>query len=156
VNRRTLFSRAAAIALSLNVGHAIGQEVRGTRQEAKRMADAALEHISKVGFDKALSDFAADKANWLIKDIYVVVFDFEGKCLSHGVNDKLIGKNMLEVKDQRGRFFVKDFIGAAKAAPESWVKLDWAHPVTKKPEPKTQNTRRVPGKDAVLVVGYYD
>ena len=75
--------------------------------------------------------------------------------MSHGVNEKLIGKQMLEIKDPSGRQFVKDFIASAQKTAEGWVDLEWAHPVTKKPEPKTMNTRRVPGKDAVLVVGYY-
>jgi cytochrome c len=104
---------------------------------------------------RALGDFSTDKANWVKKDLYVVVFDYEGKCLAHGVNDKLIGKNMLDLKDQRGRTFVRDFVASARTVPEGWVDLDWAHPQTKKPEPKTMNTRRVPGTDAVLVVGFY-
>jgi signal transduction histidine kinase len=158
--RRTLATLSllpglVASALSTVTLRAHGNEARGTRAEAKQMADAALAHIAAAGMPKALADFANDKSKWVQKDLYVVVFDYDGKCLAPGVNDKLIGKNLLDLKDQRGRTFVRDFIASAKATPEGWVDLDWAHPQTKKPEPKTMNTRRVPGADAVLVVGFY-
>ena len=156
IRRSMLFSTLAALVLPVALmDHAFAEEARGTRAEAKVLADAALVHIAKVGFDPALKDFATDKARWVNKDLYIVVFNFAGQCLFHGANEKLIGKPMLEIKDQSGRSFVKDFITSAQTTAESWVELDWAHPVTKKPEPKTMNTRRVPGKDAVLVVGYY-
>lgn len=128
---------------------------RGTRAEAKAMADDALNHIKSVGFESALKDFTSNKAHWNKKDLYPVVFAFDGRCLAHGVNEKLVGKNMLEIKDQEGRPFVQLFINSAKEKNESWVDFSWAHPQTKKPEPKTMNTRRIPGQDAVLVVGFY-
>jgi cytochrome c len=131
------------------------QEARGSKSEAKAMADAALAHIAKAGFDTAIKDFSTDKARWINKDLYVAVFNFEGQCLAHGVNEKLIGRQMLEIKDPGGRSFVKDFIASAQRNAEGWVDLEWAHPGTKKLEAKTMNTRRVPGRDAVLVVGYY-
>lgn len=128
---------------------------RGSKAEAKALADAALAHIGKVGFEPALKDFVADKARWVQKDLYVVVFNYQGQCLAHGANEKLIGKSMWDVKDQSGKPFVQLFVTAAKEKAEGWVDFDWVHPQTKKPEPKTMNTRRVPGQDAVLVVGYY-
>jgi cytochrome c len=137
------------------IGAARADDVRGTKTEAKALADAALAHIGKAGFDAALKDFAVDKARWVNKDLYIVVFNFDGQCLFHGANEKLIGKQMLEIKDPTGRPFVKDFIASAQKTAESWIDFEWAHPQTKKLEPKTMNTRRVPGKDAVLVVGYY-
>lgn len=161
-SRRSLLNSVfGSLALSsvfvgaLAVGSAYAAEERGTQQEAKAMADAALAHIAKAGFEPALKDFSADKASWVKKDLYVVVFNYEGKCLTHGVNDKLIGKAMWDIKDQNGKAFVQDFVASSKAKSEGWVDLAWAHPQTKKPEPKRMSTRRIPGQDAVLVVGYY-
>ncbi len=159
--RSLLHSVFGSLALSslvvggLAVGSAYAQEARGSQAEAKAMADAALAHIAKAGFDAALKDFSADKASWVKKDLYVVVFSYEGKCLAHGVNEKLVGKSMWDIKDQNGKAFVQDFVASARAKAEGWVDLAWAHPQTKKPESKRMSTRRVPGKDAVLVVGYY-
>ncbi len=155
--RRLLLTASAALlsAALLYPGLARAEEVRGTRAEAKAMADAALAHIAKVGFDTAIKDFTADKARWVSKDLYVAVFDFAGQCLAHGVNEKLVGKQMLEIKDPGGKPFVKDFIASAQKVAEGWVDLEWAHPQSKKLEAKTMNTRRVPGKEAVLVVGFY-
>jgi cytochrome c len=154
IDRRSLLTLSVALA-SLPTLALSGEGARGSRVEAKSMADAALNHIAKVGFDTALKDFSTDSVHWTDRDLYVVVFDFQGVCLAHGANPKLIGKQMLEIKDQTGRYFVKELIASAQKAPEGWVDFDWVHPQTKRPEPKTMNARRVPGKDAVLAVGYY-
>ncbi len=51
---------------------------RGTRDEAKAMADAAWAHMKKVGYEQANKDFTTDKATWTKKDLYVIVFDTKG------------------------------------------------------------------------------
>lgn len=135
--------------LAPEVAHAAGE--RGNQAEAKAMADAALVHITTVGFDQALKDFVNDKSAWVKKDLYVVVFAYDGRCLAHGVNEKLVGKPMWDIKDQNGKAFVQEFVASAKARPEAWVDMAWAHPQTKKPEAKRMSTRRIPGQDAVLV-----
>lgn len=128
---------------------------RGTRAEAKAMADEAVAHVAKVGLQAAAKDFVNDPARWVKKDLYVVAYTFDGVCVAHGVNPKFIGKNLIEVKDQKGRPLIKDFIDAARRQADTWLEIDWAHPVTKKPEPKQMNVRRIAGQDALIAVGYY-
>jgi signal transduction histidine kinase len=140
---------AAAFALP-----AAAQE-RGTRDDAKALNDAAVAHIKKVGLDQAAKDFGSDKAKWAPKDIFPFVQEFSGVMRFH-INDKMIGKNFLEVKDASGKEFAKEMISVARSAKSAgWVEYEWTHQVTKKIEDKTSYIQRVPGMDAFVGVGIY-
>lgn len=127
----------------------------GTKDEAKTLANAALTHIKKVGNDQAFKDFTVDKANWTKKDLYVFVMDAKGSTLAHGANEKLVGKNMMELKDQNGKVFIREITDLATAKGEGWVDYDWAHPVSKKVEGKSTFVKRIPGFDGSVSVGTY-
>ena len=127
----------------------------GTKDEAKGLANAALVHIKKVGNEQAFKDFTTDKANWTKKDLYVFVVDGKGSMLAHGANDKLVGKNLLELKDQNGKSFMRELTELAATKGEGWVDYDWAHPVTKKVEGKSTFIKRIPGFDGDVGVGIY-
>ncbi len=127
----------------------------GTKDEAKAMVNAAVMHIKKVGKDQAFKDFSTDKTNWVKKDLYVFVQDFSGNVLAHGTNEKLVGKNLLDMKDQNGKAFAREFVSVGSTQGEGWVDYDWAHPVTKKAVAKSSFVKRIPGFDGVVVVGAY-
>lgn len=146
---------AAALALSAVLAlPAVAQE-RGTRDDAKALNDAAVAHIKKVGIDQAAKDFAADKTRWAPKDIFPFVQEFSGVMRFH-INDKMIGKNFLEVKDASGKEFAKEMISVARSAKSAgWVDYEWTHQVTKKIEDKSSYIQRVPGMDTFVGVGIY-
>lgn len=127
----------------------------GTREEAKAMVDAAVEHVKKVGPDAAFKDFS-DKSNktWQKKDLYVFAYNMEGVNVGHGANDKLIGKNLIELKDPNGKPLIKELRDtAAKGA--GWVDYEWPHPQTKKIESKTSYVRKLANYDGFVGVGVY-
>ncbi|MDO8449767.1 cache domain-containing protein [Rhodoferax sp.] len=148
---RTLMTLLFAGVMSVS---AMAQD-HGTKDEAKVMANAALAHIKKVGNDQAFKDFTSDKANWTKKDLYVFSMEMKGVVLAHGANEKLVGKNLIELKDQNGKAFAREFIDVGSTKGEGWVDYDWAHPVTKKVEGKTSYVKRIPGFDGFVVVGVY-
>ena len=147
---RTLMTLLFAAVLSVS---AIAQE-RGSKDEAKAMVAAALAHIKKVGNDQAFKDFTADKATWNKKDLYVITQDAKGGVLAHGANEKLVGKNLIDVKDQNGKHFVRELIDTGMKG-EGWVDYDWSHPVSKKVEGKSSYVKRIPGFDGIVLVGVY-
>jgi cytochrome c len=148
---RALMSFALALGL---VAGAAAQE-HGSKDEAKAMVEAALAHVKKVGADKAFDDFTKDKAAWNKKDLYVFAFDMDANWKAHGANDKLVGKNLINLKDQNGKEMVKEFIAVASGKGEGWVDYDWAHPQTKKVEGKTTLVKRVAGTNFAVAVGIY-
>jgi signal transduction histidine kinase len=148
-----------AVSLSLSLAlfaHGALAQDRGNKEEAKAMADAAASHVKKVGAEKAFKDFSTDKATWNKKDLYVVAFDWAGNCLAHGANEKLIGKNLIEMKDQSGKLFTKAMIDSTKgAAGSGWTDYEWVHPVTKKLEAKSTYSVKLAGFEGLVGVGIY-
>jgi hypothetical protein len=150
-----LLRAAVALMAALGLHFAVLAQDAGTKDEARAMAQAAAAHVAKVGPDKAWGDFVNDRAAWIKKDLYVFAFDLEGNIKSHGANPKLAGKNLIGLKDQSGKEFVKDFIAVASGKGEGWVDYDWAHPQTKKVEGKTSYIKRIAGTNLGVAVGVY-
>lgn len=148
--------RAFWICLALGfLSHGALAQERGTKDEAKSLADAAAAYVKKVGPEKAFKDFSTDKASWTKKDLYVIAFDVAGNCLAHGVNEKLIGKNLIEMKDQSGKYFTKAIIDATKASGSGWTDYEWVDPITKKLALKSTYSVKLAGFDGVVGVGIY-
>lgn len=143
----------AMLAVGLQA-HALAQE-NGTRDEAKAMVDAAVAHIKKVGHEKAFADFS-DKANkdWQKKDLYVFAYDMKGVNVAHGANDKLIGKNLIDLKDPNGKLLIQELRATAQKG-DGWVEYDWPHPQSKKIESKVSYVRKTEGFDGFVGVGVY-
>jgi len=152
MNRRLL--GAVLLAALLPLG-AAAQEAHGTRDEAKAMVDAAVAHVHQVGPQQAWKDFT-DKSNaeWHRKDLYVFAYSTDGNCVAHGANDRLIGKNLLDLKDTNGKPLIRELRDAA-AKGGGWVDYEWPNPITKKVESKTSYARRTDNFDGFLGVGVY-
>ncbi len=143
----------ALLATACFVGAAAAQE-RGTKDEAKAMTEAAVDHIKKVGPEKAYKDFTTDKAAWTKKDLYVVAFDEKGTALAHGANEKLVGKDLSALKDGNGGLILPG-LNAAAAKGGGWYDYDWPDPLTKKMMPKSTYARKLPTGDGFVGVGIY-
>ncbi|MCK6426839.1 MAG: cache domain-containing protein [Burkholderiaceae bacterium] len=142
----------AAGALFSGVAFAAGEQ--GSREEAKALCEAAAAHVKKVGIEQAAKDFATDRARWMPKDLFPFVQEFAGTMRFH-INDKLIGKNTLGVKDASGKEFAKQMVEVARSGKPTWVDYEWAHPVTRKVEDKSAYIQRVAGSDMFVGVGVY-
>ena len=149
IRRSVLLLTAACIS-----GLAFAADERGSRDEAKALVDAAIEHIKKVGADKAYKDFTTDKASWTKKDLYVMVYDAKGIAVAHGSNEKLVGKDMTAVKDANGVAIVNGMIALA-AKGGGWFDYDWPDPLTKKIMPKSTYAKKQPNGEGFVGVGVY-
>lgn len=140
---------------SLVAWPALAQSEFGTRAEAKTMVDAAVEHLRKVGPEQAFKDFT-DKSNkaWQNKDLYVFAYTMEGVNVAHGANERLIGKNLIDLKDPAGKFLIRELRDTA-AKGGGWVEYEWPHPQTKKIEQKISYVRKFVNFEGFIGVGVY-
>ena len=111
----------------------------GTPEEAKAMAIRAAALLQADGPEKAFPEFETGAA-FHDRDLYVMVYDQAGKCVSHGANTGLIGKTLIDLRDTDGTYLIRDLVGVQDAA---WIDYKWPHPVTRKIEPKTTYVVRV-------------
>jgi cytochrome c len=115
----------------------------GTANEAKVLVEKAAAYVKAEGKEKAFAEFSNPSGKFVDRDLYIFIVDFNGLTLAHGGNAKLVGKNMLELKDADGEFFIKKFIEVAKTKGNGWVDYKWVNPVSKKIEPKSTYIQKV-------------
>lgn len=147
------FFCAAMVALGFMVS-GVHAQTSGTKDEAKAMVDAAVDHVKKVGPEKAFKDFTTDPT-WKKKDLYVMAYDNKGTVMGHGANEKLIGKNLIEMKDPNGVMVVAELTKMATTKGEGWVDYSWPHPQSKKLEDKSTYVRKLSNFDGWVGVGTY-
>lgn len=156
MNRRRLIAAFAASTLAIGLAPAAAQDKsKGTRQEATAMVHKAIAHIKKVGRDKAFADFNDKKGPFTDRDLYVVVYDLKGKVLAHGANEKMIGKDVIDLRDVDGKYFVRERVEMMGKSPTAsgWQDYKFMNPVTKQIEPKQMYLQR--HEDMIVGCGVY-
>jgi len=128
-------------------------EKRGTIGDAKTMVKKAIAYIKANGQEKAFAEINNPKGKFVHRDLYITVFDMDGKCLARGFNPDLLGKNLTEMKDPDGRFFIKERIEMAKTKESGWQDYKYIDPMSKKVEPKTAYFERY--GDIIVTCGAY-
>ena len=119
---------------------------RATPDQAVAMVKKAVAFMKENGNEKAFAAFNnASDPQFRDRDLYIFVYDFHGTNLAHGANAKMIGKNLLEMKDNEGKAIVKGFIEVANKSGKGWVDYKWPNPVTKAIESKSSYIEKVDG-----------
>jgi signal transduction histidine kinase len=125
----------------------------GTPAEAEGMVKKAIALIKADGKDKAFVEINNSKGKFVDRDLYIFVYDMSGKCVAHGFNQKMIGKDLLEMKDSDGKFYVKERVEIIKAKGKGWQDYKFTNPVSKKIEQKSAYIEKV--DDLIVGCGVY-
>jgi len=142
---------ATALAAALPAAHA--SDERAKPDEAKAMLAKAIAHIKSVGKDKAFADFMTKPGPWVDRDLYITVFDLNGKTLAHGANGRLVGKDNINMQDANGKYHVKERLEIAKAKGKGQQEFAFLNPMTKQIEAKLMFFERL--DDIVVACGSY-
>ncbi len=144
MNRLTfLKSLLCTSALALTMAGTAHAADTGTAAEAEAMVHKAVAHIKAVGPDKAYDEFTNGKS-FKDRDLYVIVYDLTGKNLAQGANPKLVGKNLIGLKDPDGKPLIQMFVDLATTKGKGWVEgYKFMNPVSQKIEPKAMYLERV-------------
>jgi cytochrome c len=150
----TFFYRAIAVVVLVfaTLGAANAQD-RATADQAKDLAAKAAVQVSSAGA-ASYDAFMNGQAPWVDRDLYIVVVARDGTILAHGLNKALVGKNLWEAKDPDGVRFIQEAVRTADANPNGgWYKLKFAHPQSRKIEPKENFAVKV--SDVIVISGFY-
>jgi len=133
---------------------AVASDAGATKDQAVAMVKKGIAHVKSSGADKAYADIS-DKANadFHDRDLYLVVYGLDGTVKAHGANAKMIGKNLIDLKDIDGKPFVKERVEMAQKQPSFWQDYKFTNPETKKIEPKQMYCER--NADTVVCGGIY-
>jgi signal transduction histidine kinase len=138
--------------LVLGLNTALAADV-GTKDEATAMVKKAVALIKANGAEKAYAEFSNPKGPFVDRDLYVVVYDMTGKCLAHGANAKMIGRDLIDNKDVDGKEFVKERVEMMKKQASGWQEYKFRNPTTNQIEPKAMYIERL--NDVIVGCGVY-
>ena len=107
-----------------------------TKDEAVAMVKQAVAFIKEQGAEKAYPEITNKAGKFIDRDLYVVVYQLDGKVLAHGSNEKFVGKDMSDAQDVDGKLYVKERVELAHKQASFWQDYKFVNPVSKKVEPK--------------------
>ena len=150
--KRIFVTMLVSIFLATLVSVAFAED-HGTAPEAEALMKKAVAYVKANGKEKAFAEINNPKGQFVDRDLYISVYDFTGKCLAQGANAKMIGKDLMDLKDPDGYEIVKERLKMAKTKDKFWQDYKFTNPLTKKLEPKSTYCERV--GDIVLACGIY-
>ena len=124
-----------------------------TPAEATAMVKKGVAFMKASGKDKGHAEISSKDSQFKKDDLYLVVYGLDGVVRAHGANEKMIGKNLIELKDIDGKLFVKERVELAQSKGTFWQDYKFTNPVTKKIEPKSMYCEKL--DDAVVCGGVY-
>lgn len=145
-----LFAAALAAALALP---AAAKDGNATATEATAMVKKGVAFIKANGKDKGYTEISNKSGQFTDRDLYLVVYGLDGTVRAHGANEKMIGKNLIELKDVDGKPFVKERVELAQSKGTFWQDYKFTNPVSKKIEPKSMYCERL--EDSAVCGGIY-
>ncbi len=147
-----IFLTSCTIAL-LGAGMARAAEGGATKAEAEAMVKKGVAYIKANGVAKGYEEINNKTGQFRDRDLYLVVYSLEGVVFAHGSNSKMVGKNLIELKDVDGKAFVKERVELAKSKGVFWQAYKFTNPENKKIEPKIMYCERL--NDGVVCGGIY-
>ena len=123
----------------------------GSRDEAVAMVKSVEAMFKKDGAAATFKAVTGQK--FKDRDLYPFVYTLDGTdCVAHGANAAMVGKNLINLKDQDGKLLIQELSATAKKG-GGWVDYKWPNPVTKLIEAKSSYVERM--GDYFVGVGVY-
>ena len=120
----------------------------------KAKVEEAAQFLGEKG-EEGLSEFKVTGNKWG-EEPYIFVYDLNGTIIGHTANPKLVGKNLMALKDVKGNMFAAEFVAIAKEKGKGWSEYWWPKAGEKEASLKASYIMRVPGKDMLVGAGVYD
>ncbi|MFZ6719838.1 cache domain-containing protein [Undibacterium sp. Ji49W] len=157
MRRQLIKMTLAALGFSLlGLGQVSMAAEKGSADEAIALVKKAAAYLKANGKEKAYVEFNNTSGQFVVKDLYVFVYNINGDGINraHGANPKMVGKNLLDLKDADGVSIVKSFLDVANSKTgHGWVDYKWPNPNTKELEAKSTYIERV--GDVLIGCGIY-
>ncbi|MET3130393.1 cytochrome c [Oxalobacteraceae bacterium GrIS 1.11] len=124
-----------------------------SKGEAEAMVKKAVAFIKANGGEKTFAEIDRKGGQFTDRDLYLTVYGNDGVVHAHGANVKMLGKNLMEIKDVDGKAFVKERVELAKKKLPFWQEYKFTNPVSGMIEPKAMYCQ--PYQDLIVCGGVY-
>jgi cytochrome c len=130
----------------------------GTKEEAIAMVKHVQAQFKKDGPEltfKAVTDKSVKEYH--DRDLYPFIYDMRGSNkglnVAHGARPALVGKNLIDLKDQDGKYLIREMVDIANGPGTGWTDYKWPNPITSKIEDKSSYIEKM--GDYFVGVGIY-
>ena len=148
IRKLTALVTTAALLGAASIAHAAA-----TPDDATAMVKKGITFIKANGKDKGYAEISSKTSQFKKEDLYLVVYGLDGMVHAHGANEKMIGKNLIDLKDIDGKPFVRERVELAKSKGTFWQEYKFTNPETKKIEPKVMYCEKL--AETVVCGGIY-
>ena len=162
--------KVAGVALVVMASFVLAASVMaqsGIREECVTLCKDAAKFINEKGLDAAIAEIGNKEGKFVSKNTYVFLMDLEANRLAHPYASPKDPKiwNLFGQKDTTGKLFVQDYIAVAKTKGEGWTEYMYPTPEElkkdtpfkeKKSSKKISFVYRVPGKELMVIAGYFE
>ena len=142
----------ATLLLAVGIGGALAGDGLSTK-EAEAMVKKGIAYVKANGKEKAYAEITNKQGQFTKGEFYLTVYSLDGTVRAHGANEKMIGKNLIDLRDIDGKEFVRERMELAKSKGSFWQDYKFTNPTTKKVEPKSMYCERL--DDIVVCGGIY-
>ncbi|MDE2428235.1 MAG: cache domain-containing protein [Burkholderiales bacterium] len=125
----------------------------GSADEAVAMVQKAIAYMKANGREKTLAEVNNLHGQFRDRDLYITINDLNGKNLAHGANAKMQGKDLIDLKDADGKFFMRERMELAKTKGKGWQDYKFVNPISKKIEQKSMYFEK--HEDLIFNCGIY-
>jgi signal transduction histidine kinase len=143
----------STLACVLVLPFAAQAQTKATAAEATAMVKKGVAFIKANGHEKGYAEISNKDGQFVSNDLYLTVYGLDGTVRAHGANAKMVGKNLIDLKDIDGKEFVKERVELAKSKGTFWQDYKFTNPVTKKIEPKSMYCEKL--EDMAVCGGIY-
>jgi cytochrome c len=154
MHRKFLIAQAIALGAVFGTGGAMAAgDQRVTAKEAEALVKKGVAFIKSNPREKALKEISSNKDVWVDRELYLVVYAMDGTALAHGTSPKMVGKNMLDLRDADGKEHIKERVETAKTKASFWQDYRTLNRDNKKIEPKSMYCERA--NELIVCGGIY-
>jgi cytochrome c len=110
------------------------------RPKAEAMVKEGIAFLKAKGKDAFIAEVQQGTGRFHVKPgstLYLMVYDFKGITLAHGMQPGAAGTNRWGVKDPDGKMIVQELIQTGQRKGGGWVDYKWPNPTNGKVEDKT-------------------
>ena len=130
--------------LSMQLNRIIGQYTLAPRPDVEELVEEAAAYLKTHGKEKAFAEINNPKGRFVRKGLFVLVQDFNGTVLAHGVETFHRAEHAVDIKDIEGKALAEESLNLCRTKRGlGGSELAIQNPVTKKVQRKLAHCRKV-------------
>ena len=121
--------------------------------DAVALVKRGLAYLRAQGRDRGFAEIINKQGQFTQRDLYLVVYGMDGTVYAHGANERLVGRNLLDMRDIDGHLVIRERVELARTRASFWQEYKYTNPISKRIEPKHTYCERL--DDLIVCGGVY-